>query len=78
MTPDKLRTILIEHELSHDALAKILGIHVTTISRYVRGLRKIPEPTARFILSLRANVDPVRDSPQGDGSQGAAEMRRPS
>jgi len=77
MTPGDLQIILTEHELTHDALAKILGIHATTISRYVRGLRKIPEPTARFILSLRS-VHPVRDSPQGDESQGAAESPRPS
>jgi len=53
MTPDELRVIRTELGLTINALAQKLHVHVTTISRYGRGLRKIPEPTALYILSLR-------------------------
>ena len=50
-------------------LASKLGVHITTVSRWERGTRRIPEPIARFVLLLRAKRLP--SIPQADLSTGS-------
>jgi len=52
MTPTEFATIRRRLELSHSGLAEALGVHITTISRYERGVRRIPEPTAKYLRTL--------------------------
>ena len=64
MTSSELLTIRTHLNLSHAGLAEKLGVHVTTISRWERGLRKIPKPVIRLLLTLQN--EGVRTPPKSD------------
>jgi len=63
MTPADLLAIRGDLHLSQAGLAGKLGVHITTISRWERGVRKIPIPIARFILSLKPTVPDGPETP---------------
>jgi len=77
MTPADLLTLRGELHMSQAGLAGKLGVHITTISRWERGVRKIPIPIARFILSLRPVVAVVAETPPAADSPDDRESRHP-
>ena len=64
MTSSEFSTIRTQLGFSKVRLAKELDVHVTTVSRWERGLRKIPKPVARLILTLK--TEGVRTPPKSD------------
>lgn len=56
MTPTGLKRIRRELGLTQEALAEAVGVDRVTVARWETGLRGIPEPTARLIQRIRAEV----------------------
>jgi DNA-binding transcriptional regulator YiaG len=53
MTPIELRAIRAKLQLTQRGLASKVGVTPNTVARWEQGVRKIPAPTAKLILSLR-------------------------
>jgi DNA-binding transcriptional regulator YiaG len=49
MTPRQLRKALEELELTQQALADRLGVHVQTVKKWLAGQRRISEPVAILV-----------------------------
>ena len=76
MTAADLLTLRTTLGFSKAALARQLHVHVTTIYRWECGLRKIPEPAALYLLTLRGEATVAETPPTAD-SRDDRESRRP-
>jgi DNA-binding transcriptional regulator YiaG len=54
-TPIRIQQFRTEYRLHQAELAQALGISRETLSRYERGVRKLPEEIARKVLELWQN-----------------------
>jgi DNA-binding transcriptional regulator YiaG len=58
VTPAELKRIRAKLSMTQAALAAELGVRQETVARWEIGTRGIPEPTARLIERIAAEVEP--------------------
>lgn len=56
MTPDELKEWRDTHELNQQDLADLLGVYFMTISRWERGIQKIPPFLGLALQQLHTNL----------------------
>ncbi|MCI0408898.1 MAG: helix-turn-helix domain-containing protein [Acidobacteria bacterium] len=70
MTPTDLKRIRRQLGLTQEELARRLGVHAVTVARWEADMRGIPEPTARLIRMIRAEVKGRAKGKRRQGREG--------